>query len=97
MRAGCVGAPHGVGPERVNGKKGTAPCGHAGEHVIGQYVRCPICDPRAGTPSAALANLLACEGTEPSSGLHDYTIKRYDPHNLATVWICKICGLEYRL
>lgn len=24
----------------MDGKKGTAPCGHEGEHVIGNYVRC---------------------------------------------------------
>lgn len=27
-----------------NGKLGLAPCGHNGEHVIGNYVACKICD-----------------------------------------------------
>lgn len=28
----------------MTGKIGTAPCGHPGRHVIGQYVSCDRCD-----------------------------------------------------
>ncbi len=28
----------------MSGKRGTAPCGHPGEFVIGGYVKCPQCD-----------------------------------------------------
>lgn len=34
-----------------HGKTGTAPCGHTGEHLIGQYVRCPRCDVSGRTPN----------------------------------------------
>lgn len=33
-----------------DGKRGTAPCGHPGEHIVGQYVQCPICDVSDGVP-----------------------------------------------
>lgn len=33
-----------------DGKKAQAPCGHDGEHVVGNYVFCPICDVSDGVP-----------------------------------------------
>ena len=33
-----------------NGKRGTAPCGHEGEHIVSQYVHCPRCDVSDGVP-----------------------------------------------
>lgn len=38
----------------MDGKPGKAPCGHVGEHVIGNYVRCLIgCDDKRGAPVKA--------------------------------------------
>lgn len=31
----------------MSGKRVPLPCGHLGEHIIGQYVACPVCDREA--------------------------------------------------
>ena len=65
----------------MSGKRATAPCGHAGEHVIGQYVRCLRrgCD---GTPPAPAARCRHLNGV------------RFDEASRA--WVCEDCGAPYR-
>lgn len=37
----------------TSGKRGKAPCGHVGEHIISQYVHCPRCDVAVGRAKTA--------------------------------------------
>jgi hypothetical protein len=60
-----------------------APCGHPGEHVIGNYVACPVCD-RGAVPKYVEPEKTECE--------HDWSsVRVLLPHVL---WRCTRCGLE---
>lgn len=72
------------------GKKGTAPCGHPGTHVVGNYVQCDIGCDRSGVPKR-----VEPETTEPL-----FVAVKVCPHcrsyntdrQVGVVWKCMTCG-----
>lgn len=89
----------------MSGKRGTAPCGHEGEHITTNYVRCGQgCDSAgAGDVSNGVPTHVEPERTVPICPFHDCfdvtaeIVKwgsEYDENGQA-LWLCRGCGRSF--
>lgn len=89
-----------------HGKKGTAPCGHPGTHVVGTYVQCDVgCDRVAGEgdESDGVPGHADPECTQPICpylGCPGGPIKRWGdefshPVTGDPFWLCDGCGRSF--